>query len=157
LKLLKHDPHALTFLVGKRERDMLSALLLRYPVLSSAHYRKRHPAGSTEAGVDDDLLRDALSDQQKETRRHLEEWLKSEGRFQETDLGYSFSLTLAELEWMLQILNDIRVGSWVQLGEPDGKSPPKIEMTESTVQLAWALEMAGLFQHHLLEAVQTPE
>jgi hypothetical protein len=154
VKLVKHDDTAFTFLIGKRERDLLIALLLRYPVLSTNHFRARHPARTAEAGSDDDLLREALADQQKESRKHLEDWLKVEGRFTASDPGFNFTLTSAEVEWMLQVLNDIRVGSWVQLGAPDGKAPPPAPLTEQTMQLAWALEMAGLFQHAFLQALE---
>jgi hypothetical protein len=81
--------------------------------------------------------------------------LKTEGRFQESDRGFTFTLSATEMDWMLQVLNDVRVGSWVQLGEPDGKAPPPAELTEQTMQLAWAIEMAGLFEHELLQALQT--
>lgn len=135
---------------------MLVAVLLRYPVLVSTHFSKRQPA---DAGPmpDLELLEEALSEQQKESRTSLEHWLQSEGRFQETDLGCTFTLTGNELEWMLQILNDVRVGSWVRLGEPDSKNPALSQLTEENMQLAWALEVAGLFQHHLLQAVQPAE
>lgn len=154
MKLQKQDENSFTFLIGKRERDLLVALLLRYPVLSSAHFRKRHPAQSAEARSDDELLRDALADQQKESRRNLEEWLKEPNRFEETELGLSFTITAGEMEWLLQVLNDIRVGSWVQLGEPDGKTLPSAQLTEEQMQLAWSLELAGLFQHVLLQAIE---
>lgn len=155
MKLVSHQDDSFTFLIGKRERDMLVAVLLRYPVLSSNHFSKRQPTG--EAAPDQVLLQEALSEQQKESRKNLEHWLRKEGRFQETDLGCTFQLTGGELEWMLQVLNDVRVGSWVLLGEPDSKSPEPPELTEENMQRMWALEVAGLFQHHLLQAVQSSE
>lgn len=153
MKLLSQKDDTFTFLVGKRERDMLVAVLLRYPVLAAGHFSKR-PAASLPAPPDQALLQEALAEQQKESRRALEQWLRAEGRFQETDLGCTFSLAGGELEWMLQVLNDIRVGSWVLLGEPDGKTPAPAELTEENMQLVWALEVAGLFEHHLLQAIQ---
>jgi hypothetical protein len=53
---------------------------------------------------------------------------------------------------VLQVLNDIRVGSWVQLGEPNINTRELPELSEQNMQYAWAIEMAGLFQHTLLEA-----
>lgn len=154
MKLVKQDETSFTFLIGKREKEVLIALLLRYPVLSTNHYRARHPAQSKEAATDDDLLRESLAEQQRDSRRHLEDWLKTENRFRDSDLGFLFSITPAEMEWLLQILNDIRVGSWVALGQPDGHAPPATPLTEESMQLAWALDMAGLFQHVLLHALQ---
>jgi hypothetical protein len=153
LKLVKQADTSFTFHIGKRERDLFIALLLRYPVLSSAHFNKRQPEQGSGLASDDSLLAEALGDQQKESRKHLEEWLKAEGRFQETDPGFNFTLSSAEVEWILQVLNDIRVGSWVALGEPDGKTPISEPLTENTMQLAWALEMAGHFQHIFLSSL----
>lgn len=85
MKLVKQDEKSFTFLLGKRERDLFVALLLRYPVLSAAHFGRRPPVQSDSPEADDDLLREALSDQQKENRRTLEQWLNGEGRFQEAD------------------------------------------------------------------------
>ena len=157
MKLVKQDEKSLTFLVGKRERDVLVALLLRYPVLATTHFFDRKPPQSRETAQDDALLQEALAEQQKASRKLLEEWLKQEGRFLETDLGYTFTLSTTEVEWMLQVLNDVRVGTWVQLGEPNGKTPPAIELTEESMHRVWALEMAGLFQHRLLEALHARE
>jgi len=86
----------------------------------------------------------------------LEELLGQSGRFSEDELGFRFHLAPGELEWVLQILNDVRVGSWVQLGEPDGDSPLlDVNITEQSVQLAWTMEMAGLFEHELLKALSS--
>jgi hypothetical protein len=154
VKLIKREETHYTFLIGKREREMLFTLLRRYPVVIGAHYRTRHPVKTDEARKNQQLLEEALAEQQKENRKQLELLLTHSGRFTENDLGFSFRLNDSELEWLLQVLNDIRVGSWVQLGEPTPDASPQIALTEQNMQLAWAMEMAGLFQHSLLEATQ---
>jgi hypothetical protein len=86
--------------------------------------------------------------------------LAQPGRFAEEELGFRFALTHSEMEWLLQLLNDVRVGSWIQLGEPDGNSNifgPEQKLTEQTIQLAWTMEMAGLFVHEILEAITPAE
>ena len=155
MKLLKRDDTYSSFLIGKREREMLFSLLKRYPVLSGAHYQRRHPPSGDDAKKNQELLQEALAEQQKENRKQLEQLLSESGRFVENDLGYTFRLSTSEIEWLLQVLNDIRVGSWVQLGEPDPKQPPVAPLTEQTMMLAWSMEIAGHFQHSILEATQT--
>jgi hypothetical protein len=157
VKLLKRQDSSCIFLVGKRERELMFSLLRRYPVLISNHYRSRHPPKSEEAKKNQDLLEEALAEQQRENRRELEQMLNEPGRFKETELGYTFTLTASEIEWLLQVLNDIRVGSWTQLGEPDFAMEKLPQLTEQNVQLAWAMEMAGLFQHSLLKAAESAE
>jgi hypothetical protein len=152
LKLLNQDESSYTFLIGKRERDVLVTLLQRYPVISGAHFHKRHQPQSEEARNDRALLEEALSEQQKESKQQLKEWLSQPQRWSETDLGYNFQLSSAELEWLLQVLNDIRVGTWVHLGEPDVYRQLPDPITEEQMQLAWIMEVAGTFQHVLLSA-----
>jgi hypothetical protein len=152
VKLLHRSESACTFLIGKRERDVFLGLLRRYPVLSGAHYRSRGGAKSDAARANQELLEEALAEQQRENRRNLEEMLAQPARFQESEFGYTFTLSAAELEWMLQILNDIRVGSWVQLGEPNTNLPGFPQVNEQNIEVAWALEIAGNFEQSLLDA-----
>jgi hypothetical protein len=59
-------------------------------------------------------------------------------------------LELAEMEWLLQVLNDIRVGSWLALGAPDEDQPP--QLTAESFRQVVALEACGAFQSLLLMA-----
>lgn len=154
MKLIQREQGYCSFLIGKREREMLFSLLKRYPVISGTYFNNRHPAKSEEAKKNQELLQEALAEQQKENRKQLEQMLAESGRFVENDLGYTFRLSNAEVEWLLQVLNDIKVGSWVHLGEPDAKKPSSAPLTEHSMMIAWSMEIAGLFQHSLLEAVQ---
>ena len=112
---------------------------------------------SDDAKKNQELLEEALAEQQRENRKQLEQMLKETGRFTENDLGYTFRLTPSEIEWLLQVLNDIRVGSWIQLGEPDPKGEMSQPLNEQTMILAWTMEIAGLFQNSLLEAAHSAD
>lgn len=136
---------------------MLFSLLRRFPVVIGGHFRTRHPPKSDEAQRNLQLLEEALAEQQKENKAQVESFLAESSRFGANDLGYTFRVSEAEMEWLLQVLNDIRVGSWIQLGEPDPDGKSAIPLTEKTMQLTWGMEMAGLFQHALLEATQSKE
>jgi hypothetical protein len=154
VKVVKRTESGCTFLIGKREREVLTALLQRYPVLRSGHFRSRGEQKKSAGGEENEaLLEEALAEQQRENRRQLDEMLHQPGRFKENEFGFTFHLSPPEMEWVLQVLNDIRVGSWVELGEPDATIRQFTELNEQSMQLAWAVEMAGLFEHSLLEAV----
>lgn len=152
MKFIKREETHCSFLIGKREREMLFALVQRYPVMLGAHFKSRNPPKTDEAKKNQDLLEEALAEQQKENRKQIEQMLAENGRFVENDLGYTFRLSYSEIEWLLQVLNDIKVGSWIQLGEPDLSSTKTPPLNEQTILLAWAMEIAGIFQHALLEA-----
>jgi len=136
---------------------MLFSLLQRYPAIGAAHFRNRTPAKDGDARKNQELIEEALAEQQKESRKQLEQMLAEKGRFVENDFGYTFKLSHSEIEWMLQMLNDVRVGSWIQLGEPNPDSPEKPPLNEQTVMLYWSMEIAGLFQSSLLEAMNPAE
>ena len=61
------------------------------------------------------------------------------------------------MDWMLQILNDVRVGCWVKLGRPELESVPKPNLTGQAARNMAALEMSGYFQMVMLEAYKAPE
>ena len=65
-------------------------------------------------------------------------------------------LTPSELEWLLQILNDVRVGSWIILGSPEQAMEFKL-LNEKTAADFWAMEMSGQFQMRFLEALDKRE
>lgn len=159
MKLLSREDGEVTFLIGKREREMLFTLLKKYPVLPASHFRKGAETGKKERS-DAELLEEALAEQQRDNRRRLEQMLKEQGRFEEDELGYRFRLSPPEMEWLLQVLNDIRVGSWALLGGPDLQESfflNQVKPDEQSVQLAWSMEVAGLFQHSILQAFEPAE
>jgi hypothetical protein len=53
----------------------------------------------------------------------------------------------------LQVLNDVRVGSWIALGSPDTEQGEKILLTEETAPRVRSMEVAGAFEAVLLEAL----
>ena len=61
----------------------------------------------------------------------------------------------AELEWLLQVLNDVRVGSWLKLGQPDENQSP--DVTPENFQFVLAMEVCGAFQSALLAALGETE
>ena len=100
------------------------------------------------------LLDEALAEQRAANKRHLHAWLATPERFQKTRAGYRFTLERADSEWLLQVLNDIRVGHWLRLGSPEaGELKP--QNLDAKLLPAWlAMEMSGYFQMTILEALQ---
>ena len=96
------------------------------------------------------LLDEALAEQRAENKKQVQALLADPRRFEPTQTGAHLSLSRAEVEWLFQVLNDVRVGSWVRLGSPEGK--PR-EVTPATAPHLVAMEMAGYFQMQLLEAL----
>jgi len=85
-------------------------------------------------------------------------FLATPGRFrlEGPDL-FHFSLTPEQTEWLLQILDDVRVGCWVKLGRPELEPAPPKNLTEEEARTMSALELSGFFQTILLGAYDGPE
>lgn len=57
------------------------------------------------------------------------------------------------MEWLLQVLNDVRVGTWVSLGRPDPQTKHKLKPTAKNLHRLAIIELSGTFQMVLLEAL----
>ena len=148
MKLLRSAEDRFVFQLGSREKELLAEILGLYPRIPAAH-QKLSKAGRVEESSQR-LLDEALAEQRKENQKQVQIMLADSIRLQQNEAGWALSLTSAELEQMLQILNDVRVGSWISLGSPEAR----LEVFDS--QLAphfWAMEMAGYFQMHFLWAL----
>lgn len=156
MKLLRATQGIQVFRLGKRETMLLRAVLRLYPLVPEAHRRLSKGASLNAEPSNQRLLDEALAEQRRENKAHLQAWLNDSKRFHETQSGCEVSLSLSDTEWLLQVFNDIRVGSWIALGAPED-SLERIELNESTAPHFWAMEMSGYFQMQLLEALEGGE
>ena len=153
MNLIRSTKDQFQFRLGRREKQLLLALLKLYPCLPAAHQPLSKTGGLPGRETGQGLLDEALAEQRRENRRQLQALLADPGRFQEQETGWRLSLSPGDLEWLLQVLNDIRVGSWVLLGSPEERL---VQMDEKTAPQYWAMEMSGQFQMGFLEATQGP-
>jgi hypothetical protein len=155
VKLLKAGPEKFVFAVAPSEKRLLFTLLESYPMIPPAH----QPVSRGEPRPDDQALLDsALAVHRAGNRKALDRLMKSPSRFRRNAEGWSFSLKRGEMEWLLQVLNDIRVGSWVRLGSPEPLQTALPAMTPENIPLFWLMEVAGEFQMRILQALSgTPD
>src|SRR5262249_39613157 len=150
MKLLRKGNDKFVFHLGKRDYPMLRAVLDRYPVIPSAHQPLSRSSSQNESNQR--LLDEALAEQRQENKRQLKKLLADPDRFKETTHGWHLTLSSADIQWLLQVLNDIRVGSWIVLGAPE-EDLWNLPLNEQTTPHALAMEMAGYFEVRLLEAI----
>jgi hypothetical protein len=109
-------------------------------------------AEGPEAESNQRLLDEALAEQRVQNKAQLQAFLSDAQRYKEDASGCRLSLLPSDVEWILQILNDVRVGSWMILGSPDEIHAMNM-LNEKTARHFWAMEIAGLFQQQLIEAL----
>ncbi len=151
MKLLSRDAEKTVFQMGKREKRQFLQVLGLYPRIPTAHYtisRDRSLPGFEESQR---LLDEAIAELRAENQRRLKEFLAEPGRFSEGAGLIALAIPAASLEWLLQILNDVRVGSWVAVGSPMGSILGVL--SAKTAPDIWAMEVAGYFEACLLEAI----
>jgi hypothetical protein len=150
VKLIRTTKSRVLFHLGHWEAHLLLEVLNLYPCLPPVHQKLSKAGRLPESDANQQLLDEALAEHRTENRKQLQALLADRRRFAPTETGGRLSLPPAEVEWLLQVLNDIRVGSWVRLGSPDAKP---VRLNEKTVPHYRAMEMAGYFEAQLLEAL----
>ena len=100
------------------------------------------------------LLEEALAEQRAEHKKQLEELLSGAGRFKAVKASFHLALNQHQTEWLLQVLNDIRVGSWLILGEPDEKNGKQVKLSPENAHYFFAMEACAYFEAVLLGAIE---
>ncbi len=155
MKLLRANKDHCIFQLGQREKPLLLETIKLYPLVPAAHHRLSKAGHGPNAEDNQRLLEAALAEQREENHKQVLAMLNDAQRFRETNSGFELTLTPAQIEWLLQVLNDVRVGSWLALGEPEPDEEP--EVTEPDVKYHIALQVCGMFQSALLAALGVKE
>jgi hypothetical protein len=150
MKLMQSTKTRLVFHLSSREKQSLLQLLTLYPWMPSTPPVLSKTGRVPDAEANQQLLNDALAEHRAANKQQLQDLLANPRRFKTTDKGARLSLSPCEVETLLQVLNDIRVGSWVVLGSPDKKPA---ELTAANAPAYLTMEMAGYFQMQLVEAL----
>jgi hypothetical protein len=151
----KNSPEpVLIFRISAREEALLLEVLRLYPVLDNTYHRiSQDPKAGTSA--EQRLLEESMSQQRAAHRRKVDSLFHNPQRFFKDVLGERhLVLTATQLEWLLQVLNDVRVGSWVRLGCPDLQKPASLNLARANTRTLQAMHICGEFQLALLEAVK---
>lgn len=150
MKLIQAEEDKLIFQLTTPERQVFTALLSLYPVLRSQPPQVSRHTNTAEMLEEQELLIDALTAQRRENKRLVDAFLGESRRFQAQDNNWRLQITPGERDWLLQVLNDIRIGSWLLLGAPDSEEKRDPPPAEENLRLHWTLEVCGFFQMALL-------
>ena len=155
MKLLRASNSSQVFHLVRREKQLLLETIRLYPLVPASHHRLDEAGKGPNADENQRLLEEALAEQRQENRRQVLAMLDEPQRFRPTQSGFELTLTPADIEWLLQVLNDVRVGCWLALGEPEPGEKP--ELTEHNAKYLLAMELSGFFQSGLLAALGVNE
>jgi hypothetical protein len=139
------------FMMVSREREYLMETLRLYPSLDL--YLQPISKSGVASAEAQKLLDEAAADLREARRKKLGEFMSSASFLKREDSGrFQMVLSGEDREWLLQVLNEIRVGCWISLGRPDMDQLPVEDMTIRQAQLRMAMDVSGYFQMELLQA-----
>ena len=153
MKLRQSDADRYLFELSDREYLFLARVLRLYPLVPPAH----HQLTSGPVGPENErqnLLDEALAEERERNRHQVAAMLDDPRRFRTVDRLVEWTLAVTEFDWVLQVLNDVRVGAWIALGEPDPPDAP--DVNPANALHVFAMIVAGQFQGELLKAVEPP-
>ncbi len=153
MKRLDADGNPFRFQLAAQEMELLIGLLSLYPVAPAAFHKLNgdQTARVQAAQVE---LEEALTERKAENQRQLHTLLQTDECLQRVPPDCTLTLTSTRMNWLLEVLNEVRVGSWLRLGQPD--SPERLRLAQSNeanLRPLWAMELSGYFQTALLEAL----
>ncbi|HRT55193.1 MAG TPA: hypothetical protein P5038_01065 [Candidatus Paceibacterota bacterium] len=154
MNLVAANNEAYVFHLGRREKTLLTEVLGLYPRVPAGYQRLSRQGRGAEVENAQQLLDEALAEQRAENTRLVRRLLADPARLGPDPAGKGWLLRLSpsDFEWLLQVLNDIRVGSWVNLGCPEARLDLKF-LAPANAPDFWAMEFSGYFQMQFLEAL----
>lgn len=149
MKLVKQSEGSRLYALNKHEGDLLESLLRRFPMTGNVPVKISKTDADRKTVEREKLLNESLAEHRKELKQQALNLLAA-GKFKQGERGYSLTLRLEEREVLLQILNDIRVGCWRALGEPETLEQPKPGCSVQELMQHSFMNLAGYFEHHLV-------
>lgn len=157
MKLIHLAGETFQFEISPEEKDLLAHLLRLYPLVPAIHYRLSKDRQIPNRDENQRLLDDSLSAQRLENRKQIESLLNEPERFIACPAGHQASFTRGEMEWLLQVFNDVRIGSWIALGSPDPQQERQQRRHQPGGPHAFIMNLAGYFEMEFLNAISGDE
>jgi hypothetical protein len=152
MKVIRTSAEEVVLELGKWEKQLLFKILGLYPLIPSSYQKLTRGAAIEDSAGAQKLLDEALEEQRTENKKRLRSLLEDPGGVEKQSSGrFRMNLNFESMEWLLQVLNDIRVGSWIALGSPEDKP---VSLDQEALPHVWAMEIAGLFQASFLKALE---
>lgn len=155
MKLVRVDQDQFHFELGQEEQIYLFHLLFQYPLVPAGYQAISRLRESKELAENQQLLEQTLQERRVANRKRVVELLNQQGRFTTDEEGQLVKVTFSrgEIEWLLQICNDIRIGSWLALGSPNLDERDLLYQDPARVRYVINIEIAGQFEVHFIRAL----
>jgi len=156
MKLLKQSRDGWAYELNQQEAMCLRTLLKEFPLTPATAVKITRTESGRRAAERERLLNESLAEHREELKGKAARFLTS-GRLKAGQDGWRLRLNPEEREILLQLLNDIRVGSWRALGEPEDLESKSSPASEKEMSFQTLMQLAGYFEFKLLNLESSDE
>jgi hypothetical protein len=149
VKVIKRSESNWQYALNQTEFGLLCLLLKKFPHTESVPAKISKTDSDLKSVEREELLNESLVEHRKELKRQAVNML-SDNKLKKNKKRHLLTLTAGDREILLQILNDIRVGCWRALGEPEGLELQKCDGSAQELKYRSLMNLAGYFEHYLI-------
>ena len=155
MKFISFSRKRFTFGLGPEEQEAFVTLLRFYPVAVGGRGAISKALNTETIAEAQKMLDEAVAEQIAESKKLVEAFVADPKRFKlQEDETYRMFLKEDEVEWLLQVLNNIRVGSWMELGSPEPGGELTLPPKEDSGRMVWSIYASDIFLGSLLYALE---
>lgn len=152
MKLIGVKEDQLKFQFTAQEKDLFLASLSFYPLLNpDFHHLSRNPDEKIQA--EQELLRAAMEEERSSNKKALNEFVDNLG-WSGHEKQFTLDVSVEQVDWLLRVLNDVRVGAWDIVGRPDEKTRKEFDLQSKNSHYYGVMELSGFFQSAFLQALE---
>lgn len=149
MKLVRHTGDGWQYQLNPVEVDCLRSLFNRFPITANATIKISRTTSDPQTVDREKLLNESLADHREKLKKKAGSLIAAD-RFKARGKSRLWCINSEEREVLFQILNDIRVGSWRALGEPENLEPQTSNPTGKDEAFHHIMNLAGYFEYNLL-------
>ena len=154
MKARRLDDGGLSVLLDQREWRIFSALLAQYASGLDRPLPTSHSSEDPVIEESNTWLREMQATHRQNLVRRAAAWLEAGSTPSQEDASQKMlRLSGHDVEWMLQVFNDLRVSHWMLLGCPNEADLKGEKWTEAQLPSVWSMGLCGMFQSVLLQAL----
>jgi len=155
MKCIRKGDGRFDMALDEEEWQALKNVLIQYPKTPADHHSLMSKDDQDpDLRESDDWLKESGSQHQGERKQQVKAWIESihpvEG---DGKTEYKIECNPDRADWLIEILNDIRVGCWLSLDCPTPDDLADGEWKREDWPTMWAMEISGMFQSVILKCV----
>ena len=149
MKLVKSKDGVWQYRLDQIEINLLTTVLKKFPFTDLQPVKISRTDKDPKAKEREKLLNESLAQHRKELKKAAGNIL-DDGKIKHQKEVWMLTLSSEDREMLLQILNDVRVGCWNALGQPQELEPDTPDLTAREIANYGLLNLAGYFECGLL-------